>query len=56
MKEKVLEMRARLIELLNDERILYSLLNDPQINHKLLYVAGALKIPLKVPLVVRGAV
>lgn len=43
---KVLEYRERLIELLRDERIVRSLLNDPQTRYKLFYVAGALKIPI----------
>lgn len=51
----VKEYRSRLIELLSDERIVYSLLSDPNMRYKLLYVAGALKIPLPlVPSVARG--
>ena len=53
---RVLEMRRRLEELLRDERILYSLLSDPEMRYKLLYVAGALRIPLPLaPLTARGA-
>ena len=43
---KVREYRRRLVELLSDERIVFSLLRDPEMRFKLLYVAGALKIPL----------
>mgnify|MGYP000409701936 CR=1 FL=1 len=54
---KVLEYRDRLEDLLRDERIVYSLLRDPDMRYKLLLVAGALKlrVPLLAPSVSPGA-
>ncbi len=47
-KKKLIKMRDRLEELLQDRRLLSSILADPEMRYKLFFVAGALRI--KIPL------
>lgn len=55
LARKVLEYKARLQELLNDERIVYSLLADQTIRDDFLFVVGALRIRVPLaPAVARG--
>ena len=47
-KEKVLSMARELEELIQDERVFYSILVDPEMRYKLLVVLGAFRIRVPV--------
>ena len=54
INRKVREMADKLERLLDDQELLYRLLSDPTISHKLLFIIGALRIKVRFPLALSG--